>query len=76
MEIVVDEIVCDQSHLEVGTLKPGKDPLGFEMEHITLHSVGVIQPAVEVSSRRRQPHPPGRGAGDRDLRAVGDGEPR
>ncbi len=41
LKIVVDEIVCDESHLEVGTLKPGKAPLAFELQRISMHSVGV-----------------------------------
>ena len=31
IKIVVDEIVCDDSRLVIGTLKPGKDPKDFEL---------------------------------------------
>jgi hypothetical protein len=44
IRIVVDEIVCDKSRLIVGTSKPDKDPLDFELEHIELHSVGPDSP--------------------------------
>jgi hypothetical protein len=44
IEIVVDEIMCDDSRLVIGTLKPGKDPLDFEMSHIVLRDVGRDKP--------------------------------
>jgi hypothetical protein len=44
MKIFVDEIVCDDSQLVVGTLKPGKDPLKFNLQHIELHDVGPTAP--------------------------------
>ncbi|CAN5594214.1 hypothetical protein BH10ACI4_BH10ACI4_29230 [soil metagenome] len=44
MKIVVDEIVCDDSHLIVGTLKPGKDPKDFVLRQIVLHEVGPEEP--------------------------------
>ena len=44
IRIVVDEIVCDDSRLVIGTLKPGKDPLDYELSHIVLRDVGPDKP--------------------------------
>ncbi len=40
IEIVVDEIVFDDSKLVIGTLKPDKDPLDFELSRIMMRDVG------------------------------------
>ncbi len=42
--IVVDEIVCDDSKLVIGTLKPDKEPLDFELSHIVMRDVGPTKP--------------------------------
>jgi hypothetical protein len=39
IRIVVDEIVFDDSKLVIGTLKPNKDPLDFEMSRIVMRNV-------------------------------------
>ncbi len=44
IKIVVDEIVCDNSRLIIGTSKPDKDPKDFELKHIELHDVGPDAP--------------------------------
>lgn len=44
IRIVVDEIVCDDSRLVIGTLKPGKDPQDYELSHIVLLDVGPDKP--------------------------------
>jgi hypothetical protein len=44
IKIVVDEIVCDDSRLVIGTDKPNKDPKIFELSHIVLHDVGPNAP--------------------------------
>jgi hypothetical protein len=44
IKIVVDEIVCDDSRLVVGTEKKDKDPKVFELRHIVLHDVGPDTP--------------------------------
>jgi len=44
IEIVVDEIVCDDSKLVIGTLKPDKDPKEFDLSHIVLRDVGPEKP--------------------------------
>jgi len=42
--IVVDEIVCDDSKLVIGTVKPDKEPLDFELSHIVMRDVGPTRP--------------------------------
>jgi hypothetical protein len=44
IKIVVDEIVCDDSHLIIGTAKPDKDPMDFELGHIVMRNVGPNNP--------------------------------
>ena len=44
IKIVVDEIVCDDSKLVIGTLKPDKEPLDFELSQIVMRDVGSTKP--------------------------------
>jgi AsmA-like C-terminal region len=44
IKIFVDEIVCDDSRLVIGTLKPGAVPKDFELRHIEMHNVGPDLP--------------------------------
>ena len=44
IKIVVDEIVFDDSKLMIGTLKPDKEPLDFEMSRIVMRDVGPTKP--------------------------------
>ncbi len=44
IKIEVDEIVCDDSRLVIGTEKKDKDPKVFELRHIELHHVGPDAP--------------------------------
>ncbi|MCU1249814.1 MAG: hypothetical protein JWQ49_2843 [Edaphobacter sp.] len=44
IKIVVDEIVFEDSKLVIGTLKPDKDPLDFEMSRIVMRNVGPNAP--------------------------------
>jgi len=44
IKIVVDEIVFDDSKLVIGTLKPDKEPLDFEMSRIVMRDVGPNAP--------------------------------
>ena len=44
MKIVVDEIVCDDSRLVIETIKPGKEPKDFELQHVVLRNVGPDAP--------------------------------
>ena len=43
-KIEVDEFICDDSQLVIGTDKPDKDPKLFELKHIVLHDVGPNAP--------------------------------
>jgi hypothetical protein len=45
IKIVVDEIVCDDSRLIIGTDKPDKDPKFFAQQHIVLRDVGSKAPS-------------------------------
>ena len=44
IEVLVDEIVCDNSRLTVDNANPGKGPKVFELRHIELHNVGPAAP--------------------------------
>jgi hypothetical protein len=44
IKIIVDEIVCDDSRLIIGTAKPDKDPKDFELGHIVMRNVGPNSP--------------------------------
>jgi hypothetical protein len=44
IKIEVDQIVCDDSRLVIGTAKPDKEPRLFELKHIVLHDVGPNAP--------------------------------
>ena len=44
IKILVDRIICDNSHLVIGTAKPDKDPKDFELKHIELLNVGPNAP--------------------------------
>jgi hypothetical protein len=44
IKIVVDRIVFDHSKLVIGTLKPDKEPLDFEMRGIVMRDVGPTKP--------------------------------
>ncbi len=44
IKIVVDEIICEDSRLIIGTSKPDKDPKDFELKHIVLRDVGPNAP--------------------------------
>jgi hypothetical protein len=45
IEIVVSELVFDDSQLIIGTDKPNKDPKIFDLQHIVLHEVGANAPS-------------------------------
>jgi hypothetical protein len=42
--IQVDEIVFDDSHLIIGTIKPDKDPKDFVLSHIVMRNIGPDRP--------------------------------
>ena len=44
IRIAVDQIVCDDSKLVIGTLKPDNEPLDFELSRIVMRDVGPTKP--------------------------------
>jgi AsmA-like C-terminal region len=44
IKILVDELICDDSQLVIGTDKPNRDPKVFDLKHIALHKVGPNAP--------------------------------
>ena len=50
IDILVDEFVCENSRLIIGTAKPGKDAKEFELKHIELHNVGPNDPWQYVAT--------------------------
>src|ERR1700676_5450857 len=44
IKIVVDKFVCDGAELVINTLKPGKLPLEFDIESLTMTRTGTNQP--------------------------------
>jgi hypothetical protein len=44
IKIHVDEFICDDSRLVIGTDKPDKDPKLFELKHIVMHDLGPNAP--------------------------------
>jgi hypothetical protein len=50
VDITVDDVVCEDSRLIIGTAKPGKDSKEFELKHIELHNVGPNEPWQYVAT--------------------------
>ena len=44
IKIVVDQILCDNSQLVIGTTKPGAEPKTFDLQHIVMHDFGSSTP--------------------------------
>jgi hypothetical protein len=44
IEIIVDKLICDKAQLIVNTLRPGKMPLEFNIENLTMTTVGPGSP--------------------------------
>jgi hypothetical protein len=44
IEVIVDKFVCDQAQLIVNTLRPGKLPVEFYIERLTMTRIGSDQP--------------------------------
>jgi len=42
--IIVDKFVCDRAQLVINTLKPGKLPLEFDIENLTMRNIGPNAP--------------------------------
>jgi hypothetical protein len=57
--LVVDKIIADGTYLEILPKKLGKQPLTFDISHLTLQSVGVDRP-MSFRATLTNPKPPGR----------------
>jgi hypothetical protein len=44
IEIVVDRLICDKARLIINTLRPGKLPLEFDIERLTMSRIGPGSP--------------------------------
>jgi hypothetical protein len=55
---VLDEVIADGSTLEVAAKDPTKNPLVFEIQRLTLHSVGIGRP-MTFHAELTNPKPPG-----------------
>ena len=44
IKIVLEEVICEDSRLVIGTAKPDKDPKQFTLQHIEMHNVGPKAP--------------------------------
>ena len=52
------EIIADGANLQVLSKKPGRDPLGFDLERLRLHDVSLDEP-MRYDARLTNPKPPG-----------------
>lgn len=59
IKIVVDKFVCDGAELVINTLKPGKLPLEFDIESLTMTTIGTNQP-LHFDAKLINPKPVGR----------------
>ena len=57
-KFLIEEMIADRTTFEIQTKVPGKDPLEFELEKLTLHSVGSGR-AMTFKARLTNPKPPG-----------------
>ncbi|MCU1314149.1 MAG: hypothetical protein JWM54_1906 [Acidobacteriaceae bacterium] len=44
IKILVDEIMCDNSRLVIGTTKPNAEPKTFDLQHIVMRDFGASKP--------------------------------
>lgn len=58
IEIVVDHLVCDQTQLIVNTLRPGKLPIEFDIEKLTMTRIGSNLP-MHFDANLTNPKPVG-----------------
>ncbi|MGH9497913.1 MAG: AsmA-like C-terminal region-containing protein [Terriglobales bacterium] len=58
IRIVVDHLECDQAQLIINTLKPGKLPLQFDIEHLKMASIGPGAP-MAFAANLTNPKPVG-----------------
>jgi hypothetical protein len=58
IKVVVDRLVCDQAKLVINTLRPGKLPLIFDIENLTMTSIGPDAP-MRFDANLTNPKPVG-----------------
>ena len=58
IKILVDKFVCDGAVLVINTLKPGKLPLEFDIESLTMTKIGTNQP-LHFDAKLLNPKPLG-----------------
>jgi len=58
IKIVVDKFVCDDAKLVINTSKPGKLPLEFDIENLTMTRIGTNQP-LHFDAKLINPKPVG-----------------
>lgn len=58
IKIVVDRFVCDKAQLIINTLKPGKLPLEFDIESLTMTTIGPDSP-LHFDANLTNPKPVG-----------------
>lgn len=58
MKIIVDNFVCENTKLEINTLKPGKPPLEFAIGDLKMRDIGPGQP-MQFNARLVNPKPVG-----------------
>jgi AsmA-like C-terminal region len=58
IKITVDKFVCDQAQLIINTLRPGKLPLEFDIESLTMSSIGPNEP-LHFDANLTNPKPVG-----------------
>ena len=58
IKVVVDTLVCDQAQLVINTLRPGKLPLIFDIENLTMASIGPDAP-MHFDANLTNPKPVG-----------------
>ncbi len=58
IEIIVDKLICDKAQLIVNTLRPGKLPLEFDIENLTMTTVGPGSP-MHFDANLTNPKPVG-----------------
>lgn len=58
IEIIIDKLICDKAQLIINTLRPGKLPLEFDIENLTMTTVGPGSP-MHFDANLTNPKPVG-----------------
>jgi hypothetical protein len=59
IKVIVDKFICDHAQLIINTLKPGKLPVEFDIESLTMTRIGSDQP-MHFDANLTNPKPVGR----------------